>query len=129
MGNQKDFLLNVGERIRKIRKQKHLSIEELSDRCSLHYNYVGDIERGNRNISIKSLLKISKGLGIPVEEFFKSNDNLPNKPIQEKIYPVKYIVKKLSQEVIKKDTSFEHKFLSLCLKILSRKYGKIKIRM
>lgn len=41
--------IQVGERIRKTRKQEGLSIENFALRCDIHPSYVGHIERGMQN--------------------------------------------------------------------------------
>lgn len=57
-----------GRAVRHWRKQKGLSQEELAERAELHRNYVGLIERGERNASIKSMFKIAQALGIGVAQ-------------------------------------------------------------
>jgi transcriptional regulator with XRE-family HTH domain len=54
----------VGQTIRKHRVKAGLSIERLADRADLHYNYVGELERGEKAASLDSLVKIAKGLGV-----------------------------------------------------------------
>jgi transcriptional regulator with XRE-family HTH domain len=60
----------LGEQVRKLRKEKGISQEELGAKAELHYTYIGAIERGERNCSIDSLQKIAKGLGIEIPELF-----------------------------------------------------------
>ena len=64
----------IGERIRKIRKQEGLSLEGLALRCDMNPAYVGHIERGMRNPTLATLERICKGLGIRVEDLFKDVD-------------------------------------------------------
>ena len=53
----------IGNRIRKLRKDKGLSQEDLGAKADLHYTYIGAVERGEKNSSIKTLEKIADGLG------------------------------------------------------------------
>ncbi len=64
------LLVELGARIRSARHGRGLSQEELADRASLDRTYVGGIERGERNVSILNLEKISKALGLDLSSFF-----------------------------------------------------------
>ena len=66
--------IQVGERIRKTRKQEGLSIENFALRCDIHPSYVGHIERGMQNPTLSTLERISQGLGISMEDLFKDID-------------------------------------------------------
>lgn len=59
-----------GMRIRELRKRQNISQEELAFRCKLSKNYVSDVERGTRNISLKAVEKFSKGLHTSLAELF-----------------------------------------------------------
>lgn len=56
--------------MRYLRKLKSLSQEELADACNLHRTYIGGIERGERNVSLNNVEKISNALGAPVTQLF-----------------------------------------------------------
>lgn len=62
---------NIGERIEELRKDKNLTQEKLAEKAGLHRAYFWDIENG-RNISIKTIYKISQALGVTLSEFFRS---------------------------------------------------------
>lgn len=62
----------VGERIRRFRKERGLSQEELAHQASLHNTYIGQLERGEKNATIESLFKITNALGITLEELFQN---------------------------------------------------------
>lgn len=57
-------LIKFGEKVRAFRKQTNLSQEELASLAELHRTYIGMIERGEKNITLLNILKISRGLGI-----------------------------------------------------------------
>lgn len=63
---QRDF----GERVRNIRRQKELSQEALALACNLDRTYIGGVERGERNISLINIYKISEALGVEIEDLF-----------------------------------------------------------
>ena len=68
----------VGTRIRGFRKEKRLSQEELAEKCSLHPTYIGQLERGEKNPTIESVMKIANGLEIPIDQLFvKSTSPVP----------------------------------------------------
>jgi transcriptional regulator with XRE-family HTH domain len=53
-----------GQRVRAYRTQLGMSQEHLADECGLHWSYVGQVERGRRNLSLHNILKIATGLRI-----------------------------------------------------------------
>ncbi|MFH8513255.1 MULTISPECIES: helix-turn-helix domain-containing protein [unclassified Methylobacterium] len=50
--------------MRRIRTEKGLTQDALADLCELDRTYVGSIERGQRNLTIDSLERLSNGLGV-----------------------------------------------------------------
>ncbi len=55
----------------KVRNRRHtlsLTQEQLAERADFHVNYVGGIERAERNPSLTSLVAIAKGLQCPLKE-------------------------------------------------------------
>ena len=59
---EKEYLKKVGHRIRDFRMEADLSQEKLAFACDLDRTYIGSVERGERNISVLNLNKISKAL-------------------------------------------------------------------
>jgi len=55
----------LGSRIKSLRVQKGLSQDKLGELSGLNGKYLGEVERGNSNISITNLSKISDVLGVP----------------------------------------------------------------
>jgi len=54
----------VGENIRVQRKRIGFSQEKLAEKADLHPVYIGNVERGEENISIDSLARIAKALKV-----------------------------------------------------------------
>ncbi|MEK5257584.1 helix-turn-helix transcriptional regulator [Paenibacillus sp. FSL F4-0125] len=74
-----DVVKRVGDRIRRLRKDKGLSQEQLAELSGLHTNYVGQVERGEKNLTIETLQKVVGGLGVSLEEFFRFLDPMDRK--------------------------------------------------
>jgi transcriptional regulator with XRE-family HTH domain len=55
----------LGNRIKSLRVQKGLSQDKLGELSGLNGKYLGEVERGNSNISITNLSKISDVLEVP----------------------------------------------------------------
>ena len=63
--------MRFGQRVKELRLKQNISQEELAFRCGLSKNYISDVERGTRNISLKSIEKISDGLAVRIKELFE----------------------------------------------------------
>ncbi len=55
-----------GHQVRYYRKLKGISQEDLAALSELHRTYIGAIERGERNVSLNNIDKISQALGVPI---------------------------------------------------------------
>lgn len=60
-----------GKRIRQLRQNKKLSQEKDAELCGLHVSYVGQIERGERNVALVNIVKLARGLGVKPGELFR----------------------------------------------------------
>ncbi|HEY0217338.1 MAG TPA: helix-turn-helix transcriptional regulator [Cellulomonas sp.] len=54
----------VGTNVRRIRLDRGLSQEELADELGVHRTYMGGVERGERNLTLRSVERLATGLGI-----------------------------------------------------------------
>ena len=70
------FRKNFGKVIRRYRKAKRLSQEELADRSNLHRTYISELERGLKTVSLLSLFRISKALDVPAYSIIKEVENI-----------------------------------------------------
>jgi len=58
----------VGNKIREYRNQAGLTQAELAEKADLHHNFIGEVERGNMETSLTSMLKIARALGVRVRD-------------------------------------------------------------
>ena len=68
-----------GSRLREFRVAKQLTPEMLADRADLHANYVGAVERGERNLSLYNVWRIAHGLGVTPADLMQE---LPEREVQ-----------------------------------------------
>lgn len=64
-------LVSLGKTIRALRLKIGLSQEAFADEVGIDRSYLGGIERGEHNLAMMNLLKISKTLNIPLSELFE----------------------------------------------------------
>ena len=60
-----------GRRVRALRRQQDLTQQELGDRADLNYKYIGGIERGQENPTLKVIAKLATGLGVEMVDLFE----------------------------------------------------------
>jgi len=70
--DSKQMILQVGSALKRIRKEKQISLEELSELTGVSKLTLGNIERGETNPTVGILMKISNGLSIPFMSLFTS---------------------------------------------------------
>lgn len=61
----------LGMRIRFLREKRKMTLEDLEFEAGVNKNYLSDLERGNRNPTLKILTRIASAFGITLEELFK----------------------------------------------------------
>ena len=61
----------LGMRIRYLREKRKMTLEDLSFESNVNKNYLSDLERGNRNPTVKILTRIAEALDVTLEELFK----------------------------------------------------------
>jgi transcriptional regulator with XRE-family HTH domain len=69
------ILKRVGARIRAIRSAALLSQEQLADVAGVHRTYIGMLERGEKNLTVLSAVKICQALNVSLSELFEGCDH------------------------------------------------------
>lgn len=74
----------VGNRLKKLRKGRGLSMRELAARADVAASFVSRIEAGKASPTIMTLQKLLEALGVEVVEFFQQKDTLD--PAQQVVF-------------------------------------------
>ena len=61
-----------GRTVRELRQVAHLTQMELAEQADLSLNYVGEIERGEKMVSLETIVRVAKALGIAMSEVGQS---------------------------------------------------------
>jgi len=65
-----NLLVLLGRKIQAVREKKGMTQEQLEEKTGINAKYISAVERGQRNVTIKTLDKIAKGLEIELYEIF-----------------------------------------------------------
>ena len=71
MATSTDPRFLFGKYLRKLRQNRGFTQEELAHRAHLHRNYLGGVERGERNISLLNIVELSRALSVRPAELLK----------------------------------------------------------
>lgn len=72
----KQVVLQVGAVLKKLRKERKLSLDDLAERAGVSKLTLGNIERGETNPTIGVLWKVSKSLSIPLMALFAAENSV-----------------------------------------------------
>lgn len=67
-------LNKIGSRLRTIRKQRGLTQEKLGELAGVHYSYIGQVERGDKVPSLKTLHKLARALDTDLNYFLEEQE-------------------------------------------------------
>lgn len=68
-----EILKQFSVRVKKLRSHRGITQEDLAALSGLSRQYIGDVERGQRNISLLNMEKIAKAFGITISELLNFN--------------------------------------------------------
>jgi transcriptional regulator with XRE-family HTH domain len=63
-------LKRFGDRVRELRERLGLSQEALARNAGIHRTYMGGVERGERNIGLKNIIRLAAALGVHPRDLF-----------------------------------------------------------
>lgn len=69
-----DFLIQVGNNIRQIRKEKDMNLTELGYKCGIEKSNLIPIEKGRINVTLLTLRRIADALDVEVKDFLDGNE-------------------------------------------------------
>jgi transcriptional regulator with XRE-family HTH domain len=77
MSNESEqyILIRFGQQVRSLRQNKAMSQEELASRAGVHRTYIGMIERGEKNVTIITMIKLATALEVTITELLKDFDH------------------------------------------------------
>jgi transcriptional regulator with XRE-family HTH domain len=61
---------SLGRRIRELRSKHGWTQEQFAEFCGLHRTYLGHVERGEKNVSLSTVLRVANALGIRISALF-----------------------------------------------------------
>jgi transcriptional regulator with XRE-family HTH domain len=70
--SRNEITVRLGRRVRERREALGLSQEAFAAKCGLDRTYVSGIERGKRNVSVRNLEIVARGLGVSLSQLFKN---------------------------------------------------------
>ena len=71
MKDDNDILIVLGAKIRNRRQELKLSQENLAEQCGFDRTYISLLERGGRNPAFLNLVKLARGLRLPLSNLIK----------------------------------------------------------
>lgn len=84
-GMMKNIYLQVGNKIRLYRKARNLTQEELGERLQIDQSYIGRIERGEVNITLDTLYKISSTLRVSPAQLLEGDEKVRDSKVKSEI--------------------------------------------
>ncbi|HME04819.1 MAG TPA: helix-turn-helix transcriptional regulator [Solirubrobacteraceae bacterium] len=69
-----------GQAVRELRRERGIAQEALAMKSGLNRGYFGDVERGERNVSLANILKIADALELPASTILARAERLLQAP-------------------------------------------------
>jgi transcriptional regulator with XRE-family HTH domain len=68
--NKRNFLLQFGQRVETLKKQKNFTYRQIAQNCDLDHSYISKIAKGEVNITLETILELLKGLDCQPKDLF-----------------------------------------------------------
>jgi transcriptional regulator with XRE-family HTH domain len=104
----------VGQRVRELRTRAGLTQEKLGEEAELHFSYIGQIERGEKSPSLKSVVAIAEALGVSVACLLDPDARVPEE------------TEALAQRFLAITKNSASEDVELCLDLIHRMLDHIK---
>ncbi|HEY8269721.1 MAG TPA: helix-turn-helix transcriptional regulator [Pseudobdellovibrionaceae bacterium] len=76
MERDETYVKALGQAVRNLRKAKGYSQESFADAVGLHRTYMGAIERGEQNLTVKNIVKVADTLGLKPSKLLAEAEKL-----------------------------------------------------
>ena len=76
MDAEQTYTQALGQAIRELRKAAGYSQESFADAVSLHRTYMGSVERGKQNLTVKNIVKVAEALSLKPSELLVEAEKL-----------------------------------------------------
>ena len=73
-GKRQPLQVAFGQAVRRIRKTRKISQEALALDAGINRTYMGDVERGERNLALLNMAKIARALGVKLSEIIRQTE-------------------------------------------------------
>jgi transcriptional regulator with XRE-family HTH domain len=100
----------LGRRIKALRLRQELTQEALGERAGLNYKYLGAIERGERNLSLKQLLKIAQASAVEPQELLLIEQE------EQSLPKLRSMIQELLREADRRELQLAYKLLKALLR-------------
>ncbi len=71
MTTEEEILATIGKNLRSRRSKLGLTQQMLADRCKIPRTYIADVESGRRNLSVKTLGRIARGIRLRMTQLIR----------------------------------------------------------
>jgi transcriptional regulator with XRE-family HTH domain len=76
MDAEQTYTQALGQAIRTLRKEAGFSQESFADAVCLHRTYMGSVERGKQNLTVKNIVKVAEMLNLKPSELLAEAERL-----------------------------------------------------
>jgi transcriptional regulator with XRE-family HTH domain len=98
--------IRVGSRIKSLRLKKKLSQARVAESSGISSKYLGEVERGEANISVELVGKVAQGLGVPMAAIMENEHEQPHQELVDAII-------RLAPELSEKDAQIVYRMMKM----------------